>query len=576
LDKLGDIVSNLRWSWHQDSQDLLEAVDPELWVACGGDPGRMLGEVSAARLALLARDRRFLRRLSDVHDDLMDYLQQPRWYQQQQQQQDDGPVLPASIAYFSPEFGIAEVLPQYSGGLGILAGDHLKAASDLGVPIIGVGLLYRSGYFSQSLSRDGWQLERYAMLDPQGLPIRLLREVADDPGSAPTRIMLPLPQDRALYAQIWVVDVGRVPLLLLDSDIEDNDAAARQVTDRLYGGGKDHRLEQELLLGMGGIRAIRAYCAATAMPPPDVFHTNEGHAGFLGIERIRELTEDAGLTFDEAQQAVRAGTVFTTHTPVPAGIDRFPRELVAQHLDAIPGVVTEKVMGLGAEEDPEMFNMAHMGLRLGGRANGVSLLHGQVSREMFAELWPGFDSSEVPITSVTNGVHGPSWMSREILEIAEREVGVEVMELGGAWSALDRVNDADLWTVRRTLRARLVGEIRRRIKASCLQRGMSEAELGWTSSAFDPDVLTIGFARRVPSYKRLTLMLRDPERLRALLLHPEHPIQIVLAGKSHPADDSGRRWSNSPTTRRCGTGSHSCPTTTSAWHVTSIGASTSG
>jgi starch phosphorylase len=540
LAKLGDIVNNLRWSWHQDSQDLLEAVDPELWVTCGGDPGRMLGEVSAARLALLARDRRFLRRLTDVHDDLIDYLQQPRWYQQQQAEADGRP-LPRGIAYFSPEFGIAAVLPQYSGGLGILAGDHLKAASDLGVPIIGVGLLYRSGYFSQSLSRDGWQLERYAMLDPQGLPIRLMREDANDPGSAPTRIALPLPGGRTLHAQIWIVDIGRVPLLLLDSDIEDNDAAARQVTDRLYGGGKDHRLEQELLLGMGGIRAIRAYCAATGTQPPDVYHTNEGHAGFLGVERIRELTEDGRLSFPEAHQVVKAGTVFTTHTPVPAGIDRFPRELVAQHLDVIPGVATAQVLELGAEDDPDLFNMAHMGLRLGGRANGVSLLHGQVSREMFAELWPGFDSSEVPISSITNGVHGASWMSREILEIAEREVGVEAMELGGEWTALDRIPDADLWSVRRTLRARLVGEIRRRIKASGLQRGMSEAELGWTSSAFDPDVLTIGFARRVPSYKRLTLMLRDPDRLRSLLLHPEHPIQIVLAGKSHPADDSGKQ-----------------------------------
>jgi glycogen phosphorylase len=519
---------------------LLEAVDPELWQACGGDPGKMLGEVSAERLAVLARDRRFLRRLDDVADDLTDYLQQPRWYQRSQA--DPAAVaLPSSIGYFSPEFGIAAVLPQYSGGLGILAGDHLKAASDLGVPIIGVGLLYRSGYFAQSLSRDGWQLERYPSLDPQGLPIRVLREKSDDPGSPPVRITLTLPGERALHAQVWVVDVGRVPLLLLDSDIEDNDAIARQTTDRLYGGGKEHRLEQELLLGMGGIRAIRAYCASTGAPEPEVFHTNEGHAGFLGIERIRELT-DAGLGFDVALQAVRAGTVFTTHTPVPAGIDRFPRELVAEHLSGLLDVPVGRILALGAEEeDPDVFNMAHMGLRLGGRANGVSLLHGAVSREMFADLWPGFDPNEVPISSITNGVHGPSWMSREIYEIAEREVGIDVMEVGGDWSGLNRVSDADIWSVRRVLRERLVGEIRRRIKASGLQRGMSEAELGWTSSAFDPDVLTMGFARRVPSYKRLTLMLRDPDKLRALLLHPEHPIQIVIAGKSHPADDHGKQ-----------------------------------
>ena len=355
------------------------------------------------------------------------------------------------------------------------------------------------------------------------------------------RITLPLPGGRSLHAQVWVVDVGRVPLLLLDSDIEDNDAVARQTTDRLYGGGKEHRLEQELLLGVGGIRAIRAYCTSTGAPEPTVFHTNEGHAGFLGVERIRELIEQDGLRFDEALQAVRAGTVFTTHTPVPAGIDRFSREQVADHLANLLPVPVESILALGAEEDRDVFNMAHMGLRLGGRANGVSLLHGAVSREMFADLWPGFDPNEVPIGSITNGVHGASWMSREIMEIAEREVGAETMELGGEWSGLNRIGDAELWGIRRVLRERLVGEIRRRIKASALQRGMSEAELGWTTSAFDPDVLTIGFARRVPSYKRLTLMLRDPDRLRALLLHPEHPIQIVIAGKSHPADDHGKQ-----------------------------------
>ncbi len=529
--RLGAIVGNLRWTWHPDSRDLLESVDPELWAACGADPGKLFGEVSAQRLAVLAKDRRFLRRMNDVYDDLTDYLEQPRWYQSQQ----DG-SLPTSIAYFSPEFGITEVLPQYSGGLGILAGDHLKAASDLGVPIIGVGLLYRAGYFSQSLSRDGWQLERYPSLDPQGLPIKPL-----DLDGSPARISLALPEGRTLYAQIFVVQVGRVPLLLLDSDIEENDAAARQVTDRLYGGGADHRLEQELLLGMGGVRAIRAYCAAMGVPAPQVFHTNEGHAGFLGIERIRELIESEDLSFDEAWQAVRAGTIFTTHTPVPAGIDRFPRALVAAHLAGVPGVPLERILDLGREEDPNIFNMAYMGFRLGQRANGVSRLHGAVSREMFSSLWPNFDASEVPITSITNGVHAPTWMAREVLGIAEREVGPDAIADGTPWTAIDRVSDGELWSMRHELRDRLVNEIRRRIRASSRQRGMAESELGWTSSAFNPDVLTIGFARRVPSYKRLTLMLRNEERLKSLLLHPERPVQIVIAGKSHPADDGGKQ-----------------------------------
>jgi starch phosphorylase len=539
LTALGTIVANLRWSWHADSLDLLEAVDPELWQSCGHDPGRMLGEVSPERFAQLARDRKFLRRLEDVADDLQEYLTQPRWYQQAAKNAAaaGAPPMPESIGYFSPEFGITEVLPQYSGGLGILAGDHLKSASDLGVPIIGVGLLYGAGYFRQSLSRDGWQLEQYPSLDPQGLPITAL-ENAD---GTPARVAIALPEGRTLHAQIWVAQVGRVPLLLLDSDIEENDADARQVTDRLYGGGKEHRLQQELLLGVGGVRAIRAYCAATGTPAPAVFHTNEGHAGFLGVERIRELVEGYGLDFDPALQAVRAGTVFTTHTPVPAGIDRFERTMVAAHLTGMTALPAERVLDLGAEEDPAIFNMAHMGLRLGQRANGVSLLHGRVSREMFAQLWPGFDVADVPITSVTNGVHAPTWTAREIVEIGEREVGLESVPEGADWLAVDKVSDAELWRVRGVLRERLVAEIRRRVHASSLQRGLSEAELGWTASAFDPDVLTMGFARRVPSYKRLTLMLRDPERLKALLLDPERPVQIVIAGKSHPADDGGKQ-----------------------------------
>ena len=324
------------------------------------------------------------------------YLGQPRWYQSL-------PDVPSSIAYFSPEFGIAEVLPQYSGGLGILAGDHLKAASDLGVPIIGVGLLYRRGYFRQSLSPDGWQQEWYPPVDPNGLPLTLLREPAEGGrDGAPVNIQVGLPDDKVLRAQIWRAQVGRVPLLLLDSDIEDNAPPEREVTDRLYGGGTDHRLLQEMLLGIGGVRALRAFCQLTGHAEPEVCHTNEGHAGLLGLERIRELTEEQGLEFDEALVAVRAGTVFTTHTPVPAGIDRFPTELIARYLggsNACKGVPIERILALGAEADPEMFNMAHMGLRLAERANGVSKLHGQVSREMFGNLWPGFDPSDVPITS---------------------------------------------------------------------------------------------------------------------------------------------------------------------------------
>jgi glycogen phosphorylase len=533
LEPLGGLVANLRWSWNPDALDLFDAVDPDGWERCEHDPVKLLGEVGADRMAALAKDRRFLRRLKDAHEDLDEYLTADRWYQGL------GDSAPKAIAYFSPEFGITEVLPQYSGGLGILAGDHLKAASDLGVPILGVGLLYRRGYFKQSLSPDGWQQERYPPLDPNGMPLTLLHTAAGDP----LKIGVGLPGGRELRAQVWKAQIGRVPLLMLDSDVDDNGPTERDITDRLYGGGAEHRLAQEMLLGVGGVRAVRAYCALTGHPEPEVFHTNEGHAGFLGIERIRELAEGNGLSFDDALAAVRSGTVFTTHTPVPAGIDRFPVDLIAAQFggeNASPGVPVERIVSLGAEADPTKFNMAHMGLRLAQRANGVSKLHGVVSREMFGSLWPGFDSGEVPITTVTNGVHAPTWVAREVMELAEQEVGSALVEAGSNWEAIAKVPDDAIWSTRRLLRTRLVAEVRRRVRDSWLQRGASEAGLAWVDGVFDPDVLTIGFARRVPSYKRLTLMLSDRERLTRLLLDPDRPVQLVIAGKSHPADDGGK------------------------------------
>ncbi|MCX5204099.1 alpha-glucan family phosphorylase [Streptomyces sp. NBC_00237] len=549
LRPLSDLARNLRWSWHTETRDLFQSIDPDGWQASGQDPVRLLGTVSAERLAALAQDRRFLRRLGAVADDLADYLGGRRWYQSQGDAE-----LPAAVGYFSPEFGVTAALPQYSGGLGILAGDHLKAASDLGVPLIGVGLLYRHGYFRQTLSRDGWQQEHYPVLDPNELPVALLRE-AD---GTPCRVSLALPGGRWLHANIWQARVGRVPLLMLDSDVEENGPAEREVTDRLYGGGSEHRLLQEMLLGIGGVRAVRAYCRLTGHPAPEVFHTNEGHAGFLGLERIRELgARQLGherLDFDAALESVRAGTLFTTHTPVPAGIDRFDRELVARHFGAdgeLDGVDVERVLQLGMETYPggecNLFNMAVMGLRLAQRANGVSTLHGSVSRGMFAGLWPGFDPDEVPITSVTNGVHAPTWVAPEVVRLGAKQIGAgrteDALSVGGSprWDAVAEIGDAEIWDLRRTLRENLVHEVRGRLRTSWLQRGAVDAELGWIEGVLDPDVLTIGFARRVPSYKRLTLMLRDRDRLMELLLHPERPIQIVVAGKAHPADDGGKR-----------------------------------
>ncbi|AWK71986.1 glycogen phosphorylase [Rhodococcus oxybenzonivorans] len=547
LAALGPLSTNLRWSWHTATQELFSLLDEDLWRRVQYDPIRMLGEVEPARLDELAEDVPFLARLDAAAADLDQYLSRPRWYQNQQAK---GVSLGGGIAYFSMEFGVSEVLPNYSGGLGILAGDHLKAASDLGLPLIGVGLLYRSGYFRQSLTADGWQSEHYPAYDPQGLPLRLLTESGPDAGTAsPILVHVAVPGGRVLRARVWIAQVGRIPLLLLDSDIAENDAEMRGVTDRLYGGDQDHRIKQEILAGIGGVRAVRAYTQAHGLPDPVVFHMNEGHAGFLGLERIRELVTGAGLAFDEALATVRAGTVFTTHTPVPAGIDRFPADLVRHYFGGdnaenesalLPGLTMDRIIGLGSEPDPSVFNMAHMGLRLGQRANGVSKLHGIVSRAMFRPLWPNFDADEVPIGSVTNGVHAPTWAAPEWVDLATRILGPELVEEAKGWERLQELSADELWSTRNSLRTKLVEEVRRRVRASWIERGATSAELGWTDEVFDPGVLTVGFARRVPTYKRLTLMLRDPDRLRALLLDEKRPVQLVVAGKSHPADDGGK------------------------------------
>ena len=541
LGALARLSTNLRWSWDAPTQDLFESIDPGQWARSGRDPVGVLGAVTPERLDELAEDSEFLARLDALAAELDDYLTKPLWYQQLQETNDE--PLPTGIGYFSMEFGVAEVLPIYSGGLGILAGDHLKAASDLGLPLIGVGLNYRSGYFRQSLTSDGWQHENYPSLDPQGLPLRLL----SDSSGAPVVIELPMPESRTLRARVWVAQVGRIPLLLLDSDIPENDHDLRHVTDRLYGGDQEHRIKQELLAGIGGVRAIRAFTAIEGRPVPDVFHMNEGHAGFLGLERIREFMTADNLDFDTALTIVRSSTVFTTHTPVPAGIDRFPVELVQRYFGddgpagLLPGVPPTRVLAFGAEDDPAKFNMAHMGFRLAQRANGVSQLHGRVSREMFDELWQGFDASEVPIGSITNGVHGPTWAAREWMELGRELAGsAEALREPSVWQRLQDVHPGHIWWIRSQLRAKLVEDVRRRLHRSWLERGAIDAELGWTATAFDPDVLTVGFARRVPTYKRLTLMLRDPEQLEALLLDEERPIQLIVAGKSHPADDAGK------------------------------------
>ncbi|MGH2777293.1 MAG: alpha-glucan family phosphorylase [Actinomycetota bacterium] len=533
LDALPAIATNLRWSWDGRALDLFRWVDPDAWEQAGHDPVRMLGLVSKERYAELAEDGPFLTFLASVKEGLDRYLDEPRWYQSHHSE-----TKIDTVAYFSPEFGVSEALPTYSGGLGVLAGDHLKAASDLGLPLVGIGLLYRQGYFRQQLNADGWQQERYPSLDPHGMPLTLVP--TDDDG--PVKVDVDL-EGRRCVAQVWRAQVGRVALYLLDCDIEDNAEEERAVTDRLYAGGSEHRLRQEIVLGIGGVRALRALGLEG-----DVFHSNEGHAGFLGLERIRELVADKNLSFGEAVESVRAATVFTTHTPVPAGIDRYDLDLMRRYFESYVkecGATFEEMIDLGlepaGEDSSPMFNMAVMGFRLAGRSNGVSKLHGRVSRSMFVELWPEVPEDEVPITSVTNGVHTSTWLGPEMAEVFNRRLSPGWAETGSArWDRIKEVPDAELWRARDRARERLVYFVRERLRKQLLLRGASESEAKWTEEVFDPGVLTIGFARRFAQYKRGTLLLSDPERLKRLLLSSDQPVQIVLAGKAHPRDDAGK------------------------------------
>lgn len=437
------------------------------------------------------------------------------------------------VAYFSPEFGVSESIPQYSGGLGVLAGDYLRVCADEGWPLVGVGLFYRQGYFHQRLDQDGWQREGYRELDPKACG---LVAVGDD------ALELEL-GDRVLRARVWRQQVGRVPLFLLDTDDAGNPADLALITDRLYGGDLEHRLRQEILLGMGGVRALEL-----AGQRPLLFHSNEGHAGFLVLERIRRLVESEGLLFEEALQAARAGTIFTTHTPVPAGIDHFPRELMARYFqgwcDALD-VPLDRLMELGhfpgqSPQDP--FNMAVMGLRLSGHANAVSELHRRVSQRMFAPLWPDLLPQEVPIRAVTNGVHARNWISPEMRHLLERYLGPR-WDVHGAvdWRRLKAASDQEFWQARQAGRLRLIEGVRVRLEQAERGRGVPPGELEWTGRVLDPQALTIGFARRVAEYKRALLLFSQPERLARLLLDPARPVQLVIAGKAHPQDQQGKQ-----------------------------------
>ncbi|MGH9305418.1 MAG: alpha-glucan family phosphorylase [Acidimicrobiales bacterium] len=521
LQYLSPLSTNLRWCWDRATQDVFRSMDPAAWEA-HHDPVGLLASLDGDRLEDLAKDGGFMALAQAAWDGLNRYLAgSPRLT--------PGPTQTmGSVAYFSPEFGLTESLAQYSGGLGVLAGDHLKASSDQGLPLIGVGLWYRHGYFRQGLDARGWQQEYYPAQNPHATALR----------PAGIELIEIKMGELCLLAQVWTLEVGRVRLYLLDSDVEDNPPHLRQVTDTLYGGDIEHRLVQEITLGMGGIKALEALGET-----PQVFHSNEGHAGFLGLERIRGLVERHRLSFSEAIEAVRAGTVFTTHTPVPAGIDRFPVQLMEKYFSQWAsdcGTTMTDLMELGhfpEDDDHEPFNMAVMGLRLAGAANGVSRLHGSVSRELFSPLWPGFDVDEVPIGSITNGVHAPSWVSPEMATFLAATVGdTWAGSPHGGWDGLTAADDDSLWRVRQAGRQRLVDFVRAQVGEPLTEAGPQDG----AESLLDPDTLTVCFARRFATYKRATLLLADRDRLRRLLLHPDRPVQFVFAGKAHPADEEGK------------------------------------
>ncbi|MBI5636404.1 MAG: alpha-glucan family phosphorylase [Nitrospinae bacterium] len=536
LRPLNDIAYNMWWTWHPDAINLLRRMDRDMWDKYYHNPVKVLGSVSQQRLRELETDEGFLTHLDRVTFDLTDYMKGGTWFEDlcggKWRKENH-------IAYFSMEFGLDECLQIYSGGLGVLAGDHLKSASDLGIPVVAFGLAYTHGYFIQYLNRDGWQMENQPENNFYLLP---LRQVEGKDGK-PVTIQVPFP-GRAVYAQIWKVQVGRVPLYLLDANIPENSAEDQALTSQLYGGDTEMRIKQEVLLGIGGVLASEALEIGVS-----VYHMNEGHAAFSGIGRIMKLMRKRGLNFDEAKEAIIASTVFTTHTPVPAGNDRFERWLVEKYITPVlgnSGILMDDIVALGRENpanDKELFCMTVMALRLSAASNGVSKLHGDVSRKMWQNIWPNLPVNLVPIRSITNGIHIRTWISEEMRNLFDRYLGETWISKPGedsVWERIEHIPDSELWRTHERRRERMVGFVRRRLAEQLRRRGASEAELQQAEEALDPESLTIGFARRFATYKRGSLILRDEERLARILNNRDRPLQIIIAGKAHPRDIEGK------------------------------------
>jgi starch phosphorylase len=531
---LHTIAHNLWWTWEPEALELFRRMDSELWRETRHNPVKMLGALQQTRLEELLADDGFLAHLRRIEEKLRDYMAGKTWYEKARHGADS-----ARIAYFSMEFGLHESLPLYSGGLGVLSGDHLKSSSDLGIPLIGVGLLYSQGYFRQYLNIEGWQQEIYPQNDFYTMPLHLER----NPDGTPLIVSLEL-GGHTVFANIWRVQVGRVPLYLLDTNLEDNAWDDRKITAQLYGGDQEMRIKQEMLLGIGGLRALRLLEIE-----PTVCHINEGHSAFLTLERIRLLMEEKNLQFAEAREMVSAGTVFTTHTPVQAGIDHFTPDMIEKYLGAYHrhlGLSREDFLGLGRQnpKNPhETFCMAVLALKLSGHKNGVSRLHGEVSRKMWKNLWPELPEEHIPLISITNGVHTKSWLSHEMAGLLIRYLGTRWLDDPtdfSIWRKISLVPDAELWRTRGRCRERLVAFARKRLKEHLRQVGATPKEIAKADEVLDPEILTIGFARRFATYKRGTLLLRDLDRLDAILNNPARPLQIIFSGKAHPADFEGK------------------------------------
>lgn len=536
LERLRDLAWNFRFSWDPATVDLFRMIDPALWEECQHNPVAFLGKISQARLEQCAVDDAILANLQRVWNDYSRYLSSNQtWFAKSGEVSNQG-----TIAYFSAEFGLAACMPIYSGGLGVLAGDHLKSASDLGLPLFGVGLLYQRGYFRQYLNSEGWQQESYPANDFHNMPLRPAR------GRAGEEVVIQLPlEGTTLHVKVWRAEVGRVSLLLLDTNIHQNDARLRSITNDLYGGDSETRLRQEYVLGVGGMRALVALGKT-----PEVCHMNEGHSAFLALERIRMFMVEHRLSFTEAMIASASSTIFTTHTPVHAAIDQFndtQMELIFAEWRKVFGLSLTQLMDLGREKpgvEGLPFNMAVFALRASDFRNGVSRLHGQVSRRMWNYLWPGVPEEEVPITSVTNGIHTQSWISREMRELLDRYLGPRWARDAAdqtVWEAVEKIPGEGLWRTHEGQRQRLVSYVRSRIADQLEKSNATAHEIASVADILSAGALTIGFARRFAPYKRGNLILRDPKRLLALLTNPKEPVQIVFAGKAHPRDEAGKK-----------------------------------